>query len=216
MSYTAYSGVRTWDGSEAVSIHGAAAALGASIDGSLCPSFANVAARNAAATALIAAGRVGMMCYCIAEDGHCVYRGLRGWQWLPYNEIVSNPSWGGPALTDGPWPSHPGLALLSTGAVVLPGNGLRRLHINMKASVQASSGAPMNPGVQIIGSGVTPDALMAYVPINGDFGRQTFTATYDFTASGTQTWTLWGYVFGSSAVAQFINMYMKVIDQGPA
>lgn len=98
MAYTSFSAVRTWDGSEAVSIHGATAALGASIDGALVPSFATEAARNTAAAPLIADGKTGMTCYVKSRLGTCTYIGIpaggeppiNGWIWQAQSRIAGS------------------------------------------------------------------------------------------------------------------------------
>lgn len=96
MSYTTFAGVRTWDGSEAVSVHGASNALSASIDGSLVPSFVNETARNTAAAAMIAAGKTGMTCHVQSRRGTCTFIGIpaggaepvNGWIWHAQNRII--------------------------------------------------------------------------------------------------------------------------------
>lgn len=90
MSYTPYAGVRAWDATEAVSIHGATAALAASIDGGLIPTFATTAARDAAAASLIAGGRKGMLCY-VTNQGYYTWNGA-AWGRLQIKGITQD--WG--------------------------------------------------------------------------------------------------------------------------
>jgi hypothetical protein len=107
--------------------------------------------------------------------------------------------------------------MLTTGSIVVPGTGIRRLHINARADVQGFNGAPLSAGIQVIGTGVVYGTLMCRVQGNGDFYRETMAGTGDITApGGTQTWNLWGYVFDSANSAQFQYFHMQVIDKGPA
>jgi hypothetical protein len=203
-------------GGDPAAIHTISQNLATTAAARVVAQFPNVAARNAGYAADIAAGKLGMMCYCASEDGHCVYRGpVVGWKWLPYDDMLVDVAWVGPALVTGQWPTNPGLALL-TSSVVLPGNGLRKIHINASVSVQAYNNAPIQPAMQVFGSGVLYGTVPRSIGAVGDFSKEKITGTWDFTAQGSQAWAVWGVVFGNAYVAQFSEMHLQVFDRGPA
>lgn len=88
MGYTTFGGVRYWEPTEAASVHGASNAQALSLEPKVIGQFATTVARNAAAAALIAAGKKGFHAW-VDGVGECVYDGS-DWRVMPLRGLNYN------------------------------------------------------------------------------------------------------------------------------
>lgn len=147
MSYTSFGQVRIWDGTEAVSVHGASSAIGDSINGSVVPSFVDETARNTAAAALIADGKTGMTCHVKSRRGTCTFIGIpaggappvNGWVWQAQNRIVGEGYLSGWAGSSGGNANF--VSMLALPSIPLPG-GQRQVTVYYGCDIQPSLSSP--------------------------------------------------------------------------
>lgn len=115
------------------------------------PSFADVAARNSAYSADIAAGRAGMRCWIVNRAGYSFYNGVT-WKWEPQRNLIYDGYRASAVETSIITPGSMGVEMTSVYDLP-PGN--RQLHVSWGSmGLNISSPlTPVAPRVQPLGAG---------------------------------------------------------------
>ena len=208
MSNTTFNGIQYATGGDPAAIHTISQNLATTANARVIGSFADTNTRDAAYSADIAAGKVGMKCWIVNRSGHCTYTGVTlGWRWEPQRNVLFIGTRPSAANTSDPSQM---IALILMGAVTLP-PGNRWIEVTIRSDV-------MNLGQDAVprlydNNNPARSMYRGFCPA----GQQVAIGTTFplIVASGTFDFDLYAHDAKGVAILSFGGSVLQVMDLGP-
>lgn len=209
---TTTAGIRVWDATEPVSIHGASSAQAGSLNLKIVGKYADVAARDAAYTGVADGDLAGTVCWIINRAGHCYHDGT-AWQWQSINRVLMDNKRPSAANSAGTSPVN----IILMPDVVLPaGNRLISIRAASQAYNISSPAANVYPRIYVSGTNMSDgdNWAQSYLPASTGFPT-TCVNSWLVVASGTCHWHLIGLDASGAGISSFTDSRLQVYDLGP-